>query len=333
MKTKRYYLNKRWPLWLWVATIVLAGCSKDEATKIELDNEVPNNETLSLKVVEATANANFTARSGHEAVLFDDKLWVLGGSTTNATNEIWNSPDGIDWAQPLIEDTDIFTKRFFHEAEVYDNKIWIIGGSGENGFLNDVWNSDNGTEWKKVVGGVGTNQFPVRGEHTVTVFNNKLWVIGGVTNGAVKLNDVWSSENGANWNLETDNAAFGSRNFHQTSAFDGKLWVVGGLDENENSLNDVWSSEDGITWTVATPNSNFSKRFGHQVLTFDNKIWIIGSAANNDIWYSEDGITWTDVTPTPSYPARNNFASAVFEDKLWIISGEGEDDIWYFEIN
>jgi len=333
MKTKRNYLNRNYPFWVLAMTILLVSCSGDDATSIEMDNVIPKNETLSLTVVEATPNANFTARTGHEAVFFDDKLWILGGSTSNATNEIWNSSDGVNWAQPLIEDTEIFPKRFFHEAVVFDNKIWIIGGSGENGFLNDVWTSDNGTDWKQVVGGVGTTQFPVRGEHTVTVFNNKLWVIGGVTNGAVKLNDVWSSESGGNWQLESDNAAFGSRNFHQAADFDGKLWVIGGLDENENPLNDVWGSEDGIAWTEETFNANFSKRFGHRVLTFENKLWTIGSAATDDIWYSEDGISWTDVTPVNSYPARNNFASLVFDEKLWIIAGAAKNDVWYFNID
>jgi len=288
-----------------------------------------------LVAIEATDGASFSDRDRHESVIFNDKIWVLGGFTTDATNEVWNSDDGIIWNNKSAETCPprpTFTKRFFHEAVVFDDKIWVIGGNGDNGFLNDVWVSENGASWKKV-GGVGATQFTVRGEHTVTVFNDKLWVIGGVTTGAVKLQDVWSSGNGTDWTLETDEAEFGPRNFHQTINFDDKLWLIGGLDANENTHNDVWNSEDGKSWINVTPDAGFSERLGHRVMSFDTKLWVIGSATTNDVWYSEDGAIWTEVTPTPSYPVRNDFTSVFFDEKIWIIAGGNRNDVWYFDID
>jgi hypothetical protein len=114
------------------------------------------------------------------------------------------------------------------------------------------------------------------------------------------LSDVWSSSDGAIWELAIEEAPFGKRNFHQAMAFKDKLWVIGGIDEDENGnaqfKNDVWSSTDGINWELEIENALFSPRGFHKALIFDNKIWVIGGGGDtgsvNDIWYSEDGMEW-----------------------------------------
>lgn len=97
-----------------------------------------------------TVDDPFTAVDRHESVIFDDKMWVLGGFTFEPNQEVWNSNNGITWAQPLILASEIFSKRFFHEALVFDSKMWVIGGNGDSGFLNDAWSSANGSSWAEV---------------------------------------------------------------------------------------------------------------------------------------------------------------------------------------
>jgi len=44
--------------------------------------------------VKESSNADFSERSGHQVVLFKDKLWLIGGWDRAATNDIWSSDNG-----------------------------------------------------------------------------------------------------------------------------------------------------------------------------------------------------------------------------------------------
>jgi hypothetical protein len=90
----------------------------------------------------------FEARYGHTSVVYDDKMWVIGGTTepngssgsTVDKNDCWYSSDGVNWTQANVISP--FSPRAYHSSVVYDNKIWVIGG-GEN---NDVWCGEIVTE-------------------------------------------------------------------------------------------------------------------------------------------------------------------------------------------
>ena len=45
---------------------------------------------------------------------------------------------------------------------------------------------------------------------------------------AAYLKDVWSSADGQNWSLETDEAGWGGREDHQALSHNGRLYVLGG---------------------------------------------------------------------------------------------------------
>jgi len=54
---------------------------------------------------EATPSAGFSPRHSFGAVNFQNKMWVIGGNSTDEFNstgalgDIWNSPDGVNWTQ------------------------------------------------------------------------------------------------------------------------------------------------------------------------------------------------------------------------------------------
>ena len=148
---------------------------------------------------EETAAAAFSARSRHQVVVFNNKLWLIGGRDGLLKNDVWSSSDGVSW----IRETDAagFSPRSYTQAEVINNKLWIIGGF-DGGYKNDVWSSSDGVTWAEV-----TSSGPVfspRFNHQVVVFNNKLMIIGGSDN-IGNNNDVWSSSDGASWSLSYRN--------------------------------------------------------------------------------------------------------------------------------
>jgi hypothetical protein len=49
--------------------------------------------------IEATTSAGWSARYGHQSLVYDEKLWIMGGLSTDANggpkNDVWSSSDGI----------------------------------------------------------------------------------------------------------------------------------------------------------------------------------------------------------------------------------------------
>lgn len=235
---------------------------------------------------EEKSNASFPNRFSHSSVVFNGKIWVIGGTGNNVVfNDVWSSSDGINW---IIETNNAsFPKRYEHTTVVYDNRIWIIGGEDGNTEFNDVWSSTDGINW---IEETKSAPFLSRFGHTSIVFDGRIWVIGGINSdqgsGVGDLNDVWSSSDGINWNLETLEAGFSKRWGLSSTAYDDKIWILGG-----NGQNDIWSSRDGVNWKEEAGNAAFPGRSSHTSITFDNQIWIISgwSAGSllNDVWYLE----------------------------------------------
>jgi hypothetical protein len=273
----------------------------------------------------ATTSAGWSERSGHTSVVFDNKMWVLGGTNgSNSKNDVWFSTDGVNWTRATVYAG--WSERYGHTSVVFDNKMWVIGGS----YRNDVWYSTDGVNW------TCATSFAVwsgRLFHTSVVFDNKIWLLGGVDNN-IDYNDVWYSSNGVIWTQATDSAGWSERSGHTSVVFDNKMWVLGGDDGNDR--NDVWYSSDGVNWTMATANAGWSERYGHTSVVFDNKMWVLGGLAGseiNDVWYSSDGINWTQATYNAGWSERNGHTSVVFDNKMWVLGGfwgSYHNDVWYW---
>jgi len=273
---------------------------------------------------QATAAAGFSGRRNHESVVFNNKMWVIGGYDGAVKNDVWYSSDGVTWIQAT--DAAGFSARTEHQSVVFDNKMWVIGGI-DGAVKNDVWYSSDGVTWIQATAAAG---FTARRYHESVVFDNKIWVIGGY-DGANK-NDVWYSSDGVTWIQATDAAGFSARHAYKSIVFDNKMWVIGGVDTTYK--NDVWYSSDGVTWIQATAAAGFAARRGHQSVVFNNKMWVIGGydgAVKNDVWYSSDGITWTQATAAAGFSARWEHQSVVFDNKMWVIYGLDfiyKNDVW-----
>ena len=110
-----------------------------------------------------------------------------------------------------------------------------------------MWNSTDGINWTLVTGSAA---FGPRVGHTMTVFNNRMWVIGGGSSGTA---DVWSSADGITWTEATANAGFAPRFDHQAFVLNNELCIVAGNAGGVGGirLNDAWCSADGANWRLA----------------------------------------------------------------------------------
>jgi hypothetical protein len=151
-------------------------------------NSVFSSETGSQWQVEP--DAPWSRRTSHSSVVFDSKMWVMGGFTGASgvpANDVWRSADGITWIEVTPEAA--WNPRAGHASVVFGGKIWILGGFTRQGNLNDVWCSTDGVLWTQV-----TEHAPweARYWHSCTVYQHKVWLAGGV--GSQWFRDVWMYE-------------------------------------------------------------------------------------------------------------------------------------------
>lgn len=156
----------------------------------------------------------------------------------------------------------------------------------------------------------GPRFFP-RDSHQSTVFQSRIWVIGGYTethygSRLVETNaraDVWSSFDGKTWDLVVQEAVFPARYGHTLTTFTlangtEAMMVLGGF--APTPANDVWLTTTGLEWTNIHKSSGsgtgeeekpnvFTPRAWHSTVVFANRIWVLGGTPlSNDIWSTSD---------------------------------------------
>ncbi|WP_367275380.1 hypothetical protein [uncultured Microbulbifer sp.] len=285
----------------------------------------------------------FVRRRGAAMISFNGKLFVIGGQDNSAGesgndtysyNDIWSSVDGVSWE--LEAENAGFSARAFHQIVEFQGSLYLIGGEeslgtgGASWWHRDVWKSDDGIAWTKVV-----EEGPFNTEGQSIVFDNKIWVIGdSAFSGESK---VYSSTDGVAWDLELTESPFGSREQMAVFAWQGKLFVTGGMGStgSDDLLNDVWSSPDGRVWTQETTDAGYEARVGMSVAPVGDKLVMVGghsfSDGHNSVYESSDGVTWTLLVAEPFKRMNQTHSLAVHTEKLWVYSGLVDDYVWFSE--
>ena len=295
-----------------------------------------------------TEEAAFAGRDGAGALVFKDRMWLLGGWNPRdkihfphiCNSEIWSSSDGASWTLENLQAP--WEGRHTAGYAVHDDRMWIVGGDCNQGhYQNDVWNTDDGVHWDLVDDDVSWGP---RVLHYTVAFAGKIWIIGGQTlpNFApateVFYNDVWNTEDGATWTRVIENAPWSPRGMIGGSAvFQNRIWILGGgtYDTPQTPdrifYNDVWSSADGIHWEQHVEAAPWAARQYHEVAVFDDRMWVMeGSTHGNrsDVWHSADGVTWHELPDTPWAP-RHAASVFVYDDALWMVAGNNMfPDVW-----
>lgn len=274
----------------------------------------PSQESARYQWVNVSKNTLFHPRDGAGALVFKDKMWLLGGWNAHdeayfpkiCSNEIWSSLDGETWT---LEKPNTFDGRFNpgldwegrHSAgyAVYRNRMWIVGGDAVQGHHQfDVWNSENGKKWRHVNPNHPVPWGPRTLHHTL-MFKDKIWVMGGQTrfenisgDGVKKKNmlyhDIWNTSDGVNWTRIVPKSPFWTRRgmISGSVVFNGRMYVLGGgtyhtpQHIHRTYFNDVWSSPDGVHWKRHTAAAPWKPRQYHSIAVFDDKILPAGTGGS-----------------------------------------------------
>ena len=197
---------------------------------------------------------------------------------------------------------------------------------------------DGSMTWEKVV---DKAPFSRRYDHASVTFDEKLWVIGGydpTQRGQEDgyREDVWSSIDGSEWTLVTDDAPWKGRRGHAVAVLDGYIYLSGGFSVDGETgergyCRDVWRSSDGEEWVQLTSSAAWGKRMNHAMVASGDTLYLFGGMKNgityyDDMWESSDGVTWTQVTDG-TLPGRRAAFAAVSDDEgvIYLMGGSYED--------
>jgi hypothetical protein len=227
---------------------VIGGQSGSQSTKLGDVWSSPDGQTWTRATHPDATFVDVGARAGHSAVVYDGRMWVIGGQgpavngqATTPAPAVAYSYDGVTWTDAGVPAG--VANRYGGSAVVYDEDLYVLGGNELNSAtaLAGTYKFD-GTSWAQVgtaAPGVGL----ILGG--ASVYDNKIWYVTG-------LRALWST-NGLDWTAAADDPDVGpgdpfddSRSGVAALTFalpsqGPRLWLLGGYVNGQN-LDEVWST-------------------------------------------------------------------------------------------
>lgn len=247
----------------------------------------------------------FSNRHNYAVVAFQDALWLVGGRSydRNGTywyNDVWRSVDGHVW-QRMVEEAP-FSKRAAHEIVVFNNELYLFGGEvgtsigGSTESSREVWKSEDGITWQNL----GDAPFPIWDFREAIVFQNKIWLLGGVNWQNGGGHGIWSTTDGRTWTQENGTPEFGDLQAFSLSQLNDQLIIVGGFQTggSDNVSTTAWLSTNGANWQQVSGVSPVAHKQDMSIANFDGILYLTGGleltgvGVGNSLYTSTDGINW-----------------------------------------
>ena len=324
--------------------LMVSNCKKDDDPIEIIKDEVtevptPENEPPSSPVLEAP-NQDEELTSLHPILSWQNST---DPENDNIYYDVFLGPTEGDLTN-IISDLEINEYEITTDLEKGTTYYWKVvvtdekGNSGESELFNFT------TEHITVNLITESATFSKRNFSTVTVFKDKMWLIGGKDESETALSDIWSSTDGISWTLETNAAPFGTIAGHSTIIFNNKMWLYSGA--GNEYLNDrIWSTEDGLNW-VQEENDSFLNtvpfygQFATTMFVFEDKIWRFAAywgplgdlTDERYIWNSSDGKNWTLISENHGFDYKYGMEVIPFKGKLIGIEGKSYVDNTYTKV-
>jgi N-acetylneuraminic acid mutarotase len=238
------------------------------------------------------------------------------------------------------------TGRVRSVAEMVNNKIYVIGGetcpcdssNGSNGssiktveeydIASDSWSSKS-------------DMLTSRSMHASVIYNNKIYVMGGVTiSGSSTLlssTEVYDPSSNGWDNL----SSFSNARYHFATAVVGtKIYIIGGIDSGGNRIANVDSYEIGTDSWSTSPTDLSVGRTNHTAQVYNSKIYIFGGRPSGHTGHnwpktvlefdpsSGTNGTWTDkgeIMPlTSTYAGDMQINTIAVSNKIYIVHYRGQ---------
>jgi hypothetical protein len=230
-----------------------------------------------------------TARTGHQSVVYNGYIYILGGVYDNGTstielNDVQYAKINTDGSIGSWNSTAKFeTKRSNLTSVVYNGYIYVLGGR------DNYDNRLNSVEYARINtdGSLGdwtsTTSFTTgRNSHTSVVYNGYIYILGG----SGPLDDVQYAK------INTD-GSLGSWSYttslnierwaHSSVVYNGYIYILGGSD-GTYSLNDVQYAEINTNGSIGVWSYTTSfniERHDHTSVVYNGYVYVLGG------WYAD----------------------------------------------
>lgn len=233
-------------------------------------------------------------------------------------------------------------------------------------FFNDVWSTNDGVAWRRETEHAGWTS---RAGLSAITFDGALVVLGGSVNDDAAIlagpsariyhNDVWRSQDGANWTQLAEHAPWAKRAGAALAVMGDALFLFGGecgfladVDGVLPYFNDVWRTRDGARWERVTAEAPWPSRPGHWVLPLADRFVLFGGFRPDetgigednpvDMWTSADGEKWSLLAARPwsattSADVKYDFAAIVSssssDSSIYTFGGDRETFNFFDPVN
>lgn len=214
----------------------------------------------------------------------------------------------------------------FDEAPLllnFEGQVWAMA----SGLMSVIYATKDGRSWLPIQ---STIPWQTRSQAAGAVFQDKMWIMGGMgTSGGIR-HDVWSSPDGRSWTEATSSAEWVARRAFGCFVLDEQMFIVGGFDESGNALSDVWKTDDGVAWTEVKSNAFSVGRGAFGTVVTDAGVWVLAGmlvkdispgVPTNEVWYSSDGASWNIYGHSSNWAARSFPNVAAIQNKIYINGG------------
>lgn len=265
------------------------------------------------------------------------KFYQIGGRGKRAVNVFDPSTGRWEEGAPVPGNKEL---NHFQAVSI-EKKIYVVGAfTGEFPLekpVADIYIYD--TEINKWT--IRQNIIPVsrqRGSMAAAVYDNKIYLSGGSTNGHtsgfVNWTDVYDPASDT-WKALAD--APHKRDHFQAGIYEGKMYVIGGRRTNlagDKLFSDTEQSVDvydisGNSWKTLDPSSDLpTPRAGSATLVIQNKILIIGGESKQAKAHQEVEAfdpaqnIWIKMPPLAN--GRHGTQAVLFQNKIYIVGGCGK---------
>lgn len=256
-----------------------------------------------------TEDAAYGSRKGAAVEVFNEKIWLIGGrdETDTPLPDIWSSADGENWT---FEGNLSFGAIYGHELISFNGRLWIYGGSSEGILSNKIFSSEDGITW---VEETETTPFTQYQSSRFAVLGNQIFRIAGYRGDVEELSperNVYSSSDGLNWVLETENHGFESKYGFRIESLNDILYCFEPDPDSDIEAISTRTSSDGVNWSDPVV-SNIRERGINSVSTvvFDDRIILMttpvdGPNSYSTFYISQNGEDWELATTIDSFPIQ-----------------------------
>lgn len=265
------------------------------------------------------------ARFGHCSVVFQDKIWLIGGKNQTLSSikkiDCFNLITG-EWERDASE---LRQARYNAAALVYKDTIFVIGGHNDRQILSSVEYYDpDDKSWKEFA----PLLHPREGASAV-VFDNQLYVIGGIRNQGffptpTDVVEYWDDA-AQNWQESTIWRLQKARVLMQSVVVDSFVYTLGG-----RWIDDLLDLVErfGLTTGSESLSSLPSKRFYFSAVKIQNLIYVIGGIQAGDFdilndsidYYATDYDQWYTLSIPISIP-RAGLSAVSYNNDIYVFGG------------